>query len=80
MDEHPGSALHYGQVGRAVYLPDEQDWTFTRSFARRKYLSLNFQRPANMFASPIHPVYRSDQDNNPLAFSPTQSSTNTQST
>ncbi|KAK4866261.1 hypothetical protein LT330_008602 [Penicillium expansum] len=34
MDEHPGSALHYGQVGRAVYLPDEQDWTFTRSFAR----------------------------------------------
>ncbi|CAI7627098.1 unnamed protein product [Penicillium discolor] len=34
MDEHSGSALHYGHVGRAVYLPEEQDWTFTRSFAR----------------------------------------------
>ncbi|CAI7582679.1 unnamed protein product [Penicillium glandicola] len=34
MDEHPGSALHYGHVGRAVYLPDEQDWTFTRSFTK----------------------------------------------
>ncbi|CAG7962158.1 unnamed protein product [Penicillium nalgiovense] len=34
MDEHPGSALHYGHVGRAIYLPEEQDWIFTRSFAR----------------------------------------------
>ncbi|KAJ5827748.1 hypothetical protein N7447_004511 [Penicillium robsamsonii] len=34
MDEYPGSALHYGHVGRAVYLPEEEDWTFTRSFDR----------------------------------------------
>ncbi|KAI1831887.1 hypothetical protein DTO027I6_7302 [Penicillium roqueforti] len=34
MDEHTSSALHYGHVGRAVYLPEEQEWTFTRSFAR----------------------------------------------
>ncbi|KAJ5129221.1 uncharacterized protein N7515_005260 [Penicillium bovifimosum] len=34
MDEHPDSALHYGHVGRAVYLPEEQTWTFTRSFAK----------------------------------------------
>ncbi|KAJ5951433.1 uncharacterized protein N7479_009846 [Penicillium vulpinum] len=34
MDEHPNSALHYGHVGRAVYLPDEEEWTFTRSFAK----------------------------------------------
>jgi RNA polymerase I-specific transcription initiation factor RRN6 len=34
MDEHPDSALHYGHVGRAVYLPEEQAWTFARSFTR----------------------------------------------
>ncbi|KAJ5772824.1 hypothetical protein N7457_007720 [Penicillium paradoxum] len=34
MDDHPDSALHYGHVGRAVYLPEEQAWTFTRSFNR----------------------------------------------
>ncbi|CAG8302648.1 unnamed protein product [Penicillium salamii] len=34
MDEHHDSALHYGHVGRAVYLPEEQAWTFTRSFAQ----------------------------------------------
>jgi hypothetical protein len=79
MDEHSGSALHYGHVGRAIYLPDEQDWIFTRSFARRKYLSLLSSELANMFASPVDPVYRSDQDDNPIAFSPSQSSTNTQS-
>jgi hypothetical protein len=80
MDEHPGSALHYGHVGRAIYLPDEQDWIFTRSFARCKYLSPLSSEPANMFASPVDPVYWSDQDDNPIAFSPSQSSTNTQST
>lgn len=36
MDEHPESALHYGHVGRAVYLPEEQVWTFNRSFVRRE--------------------------------------------
>ncbi|KAJ5151811.1 hypothetical protein N7492_010106 [Penicillium capsulatum] len=34
MDEHPGGALHYGQVGRAVYLPEAKAWTFSRSFTR----------------------------------------------
>ncbi|KAJ5159203.1 uncharacterized protein N7500_008854 [Penicillium coprophilum] len=34
MDEYPASALHYGHVGRAVYLPEEEDWAFTRSFER----------------------------------------------
>lgn len=34
MDEHPGGALQYGQVGRAVYLPEAKAWTFSRSFAR----------------------------------------------
>lgn len=34
MDEHPESALHYGHVGRAIYLPETQTWTFSRSFAR----------------------------------------------
>lgn len=34
MDEHPDSALHYGHVGRAVYLPETKTWTFARSFAR----------------------------------------------
>ncbi|CAG8126948.1 unnamed protein product [Penicillium olsonii] len=34
MDEHHDSALHYGHVGRAVYLPEEQAWTFTRSFSQ----------------------------------------------
>ncbi|KAJ5185999.1 hypothetical protein N7491_006130 [Penicillium cf. griseofulvum] len=34
MGEHTGSALHYGHVGRAVYLPEEEAWTFTRSFDR----------------------------------------------
>ncbi|KAJ5363226.1 hypothetical protein N7541_004070 [Penicillium brevicompactum] len=34
MDEPHDSALHYGHVGRAVYLPEEQTWTFTRSLAQ----------------------------------------------
>lgn len=34
MDEQPGGALHYGQVGRAIYLPETKAWTFSRSFAR----------------------------------------------
>ncbi|KAJ5289385.1 uncharacterized protein N7443_009638 [Penicillium atrosanguineum] len=34
MDDHPDSALHYGHVGRAVYLPETKTWTFARSFAR----------------------------------------------
>lgn len=34
MDEHPDSALHYGHVGRAVYLPETKTWTFARSFSR----------------------------------------------
>lgn len=34
MDEHPESALHFGHVGRAIYLPETQTWTFSRSFAR----------------------------------------------
>lgn len=38
MDEHHDSALHYGHVGRAVYLPEEQAWTFTRSFAQGRCL------------------------------------------
>lgn len=79
MDEHSGSALHYGHVGRAVYLPEEQDWTFTRSFARRRYLGLLSWKPTNMFASPVDRVYRCDQDNNPIAFPPPASSTNTKS-
>lgn len=37
MDEHHDSALHYGHVGRAVYLPEEQAWTFTRSLTQRMY-------------------------------------------
>lgn len=40
MGENTGSALQYGHVGQAIYLPEEEDWTFTRSFDRRKYLSL----------------------------------------
>lgn len=32
MDEHADSALNYGHVGRAVYLPESQTWTFARSF------------------------------------------------
>ncbi|KAJ5909151.1 hypothetical protein N7495_001833 [Penicillium taxi] len=34
MDEHPDCALHYGHVGRAVYIPESKAWTFSRSFAR----------------------------------------------
>ncbi|KAJ5684805.1 uncharacterized protein N7477_001150 [Penicillium maclennaniae] len=34
MDDYPDSALHYGHVGRAVYLPATKEWTFARSFAR----------------------------------------------
>ncbi|KAJ5761895.1 uncharacterized protein N7511_005277 [Penicillium nucicola] len=34
MDENPDSALHYGHLGRPVYLPDTKAWTFTRSLAR----------------------------------------------
>ncbi|KAJ5160624.1 uncharacterized protein N7482_007628 [Penicillium canariense] len=39
MDEHPDSALHYGHVGRAIYLPETQTWTFSRSFARPPSIS-----------------------------------------
>ena len=39
MDEHPAGTLHYGQVGRAVYLPETKAWTFTRSFARAASIS-----------------------------------------
>ena len=38
MDEPHDSALHYGHVGRAVYLPEEQTWTFTRSLAQGMYI------------------------------------------
>ncbi|KAJ5086310.1 hypothetical protein NUU61_007617 [Penicillium alfredii] len=34
MDEHPDGALHYGHVGRAVYLPEAKSWTFARTLAR----------------------------------------------
>ncbi|KAJ6029014.1 hypothetical protein N7499_000155 [Penicillium canescens] len=34
MDENTDSALHYGHLGRPVYLPDAKAWTFTRSLAR----------------------------------------------
>lgn len=34
MDEHADSALHYGHVGRAVYLPETKTWTFARSFTQ----------------------------------------------
>jgi len=34
MDEHPDTTLHYGHVGRAVYLPETKTWTFARSFTR----------------------------------------------
>lgn len=36
MDEHSTSALHYGHLGRAVYLPEVQTWSFSRTLARRK--------------------------------------------
>ncbi|KAI2790431.1 hypothetical protein POX_d05944 [Penicillium oxalicum] len=35
MDEHSESALHYGHVGRAIYLPETQRWVFSRSFDQR---------------------------------------------
>lgn len=34
MDEYADSALHYGHVGRAFYLPETKTWTFARSFIR----------------------------------------------
>lgn len=37
MDEHHDSALHYGHVGRAVYLLEEQAWTFTRNLSEGMY-------------------------------------------
>ncbi|KAJ5587929.1 uncharacterized protein N7459_003694 [Penicillium hispanicum] len=39
MDEHPDSALHYGHVGRAVYLPETKTWTFSRSFIQPPSIS-----------------------------------------
>ncbi|KAJ5714287.1 uncharacterized protein N7483_011468 [Penicillium malachiteum] len=34
MDEHTSSALHYGHVGRPIYLPETRTWSFERSFIR----------------------------------------------
>ncbi|KAJ6036053.1 hypothetical protein N7540_000332 [Penicillium herquei] len=34
MDEHTSSALHYGHVGRPIYLPETRAWSFERSFTR----------------------------------------------
>lgn len=30
MDEHTDSALHYGDIGRPIYLPNSKSWTFSR--------------------------------------------------
>ncbi|KAI9928509.1 hypothetical protein MW887_001723 [Aspergillus wentii] len=34
MDEHSTSALQYGHVGTAIYVPETQSWTFYRSLAQ----------------------------------------------
>ena len=39
MDEYSACALQYGHLGKAIYLPDSQSWTFSRTLARRMDLS-----------------------------------------
>ncbi|KAJ5808916.1 hypothetical protein N7474_010185 [Penicillium riverlandense] len=39
MDEHSSSALHYGHLGRAVYLQEVQSWSFSRTLARPTVIS-----------------------------------------
>ncbi|KAJ5689761.1 hypothetical protein N7462_004153 [Penicillium macrosclerotiorum] len=53
MDEQLDSALHYGHVGRATYLPEFQEWVFSRSFAQPASIAYTgFTKTA--IQSPVH--------------------------
>ena len=39
MDEYSTSALQYGHLGKAAYLPDSRSWAFSRTLAQRMGLS-----------------------------------------
>lgn len=52
MDEHPDTALHYGHMGRAVYVPDTHSWAFTRSL-KRPYLFSNTGLTRTTVPSPL---------------------------
>jgi hypothetical protein len=36
MDENRASALQYGHLGKAIYLPERRSWAFSRSLEQRK--------------------------------------------
>lgn len=38
MDENPTSALQYGHLGKAIYVPDKRAWAFSRTLEQRKSL------------------------------------------
>ncbi|CEJ59076.1 hypothetical protein PMG11_07712 [Penicillium brasilianum] len=64
MDEHPESALHYGHVGRAVYLPETQTWTFSRSFNRN--IPISYTGVTKTTVPPPDPVSQSRTSSKPI--------------
>jgi hypothetical protein len=40
MDERSTSALQYGHIGEAIYLPETQSWSFSRSLTQRKLFNI----------------------------------------
>lgn len=53
MDDHADSALHYGHVGRAVYLPESKTWIFARSFIQPPTITYTGQTSQTV-PSPSH--------------------------